>query len=163
MDVLSHALWGATIIRKKPLVWYAALFGALPDILGSGPGFLYLLVVRGIIWGTDTWQLMPEWTHDAYHLSHSLLGIAIVAIALACVGRRKLVLLVTYAFHVAIDLATHVTDPLARLLFPFVPWDAAHVIGMNWWESWWIIAANAGALLAVNMLLWRQKRTLPDR
>ena len=159
MDLLSHALWGATIVRRKQFVWWAALFGALPDILGSGPGFLYLLFARGIIWGTNTWQAMPEWTRDAYHLSHSLLGVAIIAVLLLCIGRRWLLLLIPFSFHIVLDLFTHVTDPLARLLFPFVAWDAARVIGVNWWESEWIIAANVATLILVNAFLWRRGRS----
>ncbi|MDO8469519.1 MAG: hypothetical protein Q7S84_00675 [bacterium] len=170
MDLLSHALWGATIVRKRHLVWWAALFGALPDLVGSAPGFLYLLFARGILWGTDTWQLMPAWTHDAYHLSHSLLGIAVVAVTLACVGKWHarttdtvrsggwLILILPFSFHIVLDLFTHVTDPLARLLFPFVAWDAAHVIGVNWWESGWIIATNIATLILMNAFLWRRWR-----
>ncbi len=158
MDLVSHALWGATVVRKRPFVWWAALFGALPDLLGSAPGFFYLLFARGILWGTGTWQFMPQWTRDAYHLSHSLLGLIIVAVALAAVGKRWLVFALPYAVHLTLDLVTHVTDPFARLLFPFMPWETARVVGVNWWESWWIMA-NAFVLIAVNLFLWQRRRS----
>lgn len=166
MDIVSHALWGTTIVRRKPLVWWAAFFGALPDLLGSAPGFFYLLFAQGVLWGTDTWQFMPQWTRDAYHLSHSILGIAIVALVLWALGRHParlnsangprewLVLTLPFSFHIFLDVFTHVTDPLARLFFPFVSWNAARVIGVNWWESWWIMGANAAALVLVNAVLW---------
>lgn len=155
---LARAL-GATVVRKRPLVWWAALFGALPDLLGSAPGFFHLLFAQGILWGTDTWQFMPQWTRDAYHLSHSLLGLGIMSVALAAVSKQWLILALPYAIHLALDLVTHVTDPLARLFFPFVPWGSARVIGVNWWESWWTVGTNAFVLIAVNLLLWHRRRS----
>lgn len=153
MDIFSHAVWGATLVRKRPLVWWALLFGAGPDILGSGPGALYLLVVKGVFWGTNTWQLMPDFFRQNYAFWHSILGIAAIAIFLLIAGRRYLMLLLPFSFHVLLDLFTHETDILSRLFHPFTPYLPERVVGANWWESSWMLWVSTALLIGINLLV----------
>lgn len=161
MDIFSHAAWGATIVRKRPLVWWALFFGAGPDVLGSGPGALYLLFVKGMLWGSKTWGLMPELFRENYAFWHSLLGSLVVFIFLSVLGKRFIPLIFPYLVHVFLDLLTHKTDMLSRLYYPFVEYSMNRVTGVNWWESgtvWWMCTA---VLILVNLLFrMRSKRGL---
>lgn len=158
MDILSHAAWGATLVRKRPLVWWALLFGIAPDILGSGPGALYLMFVKGVLWGNNTWQLLPEFLRQNYELWHSLFGLAIFGIILLLIQRRFLILLLPYFFHIVLDLFTHKTDILSRLFYPFVRYNMNRVTGMNWWENGYIWWFSTAILVLVNILIYRRQK-----
>lgn len=154
MDIFSHAAWGATLVRKRPLVWWALLFGVGPDILGSGPGALYLLITKGMLWGTGTWELMPQIFRESYALWHSLLGGFIIFVFLLLIGKRFLPLLFPFLFHILLDLFTHQTDILSRLFYPFLGYNNARATGINWWENrtaWWTCTAT---LIAINIFFW---------
>lgn len=155
MDILSHGLWGATILRQRRLVWWALLAGMAPDILGSGSAFVYLLTV-GKFWGTDTWQYLPQWTRELYHVHHSLLSVVLYWLILLAFLRRYDILIIPYLFHVLLDGFTHDTNILNRFLYPLAVEAGMH--GLNWWEHWWIMALNAAGLAAVNLLFVVRRR-----
>ncbi|MFA4937449.1 MAG: hypothetical protein WC575_04175 [Patescibacteria group bacterium] len=163
MDIFSHALWGATIIRKKPLIWWAALVGALPDLLGSGPGFFYLLIIRNQFWGANIWQLLPTWAIVDYHFWHSLVSVLILLIILWLLGRRWLVLIFPYLLHLLIDLFTHQGDALYRLFYPLLSYSSERSGGINWWDVSWIWWINVGLLLIINFVLWFRKKINIDK
>ncbi len=162
MDIISHALWGATVVRKKPLLWWAALTGAAPDLLSNGIAFLYLLFAHGRLWSTTTWPLLPPTLKSLYSLTHSLIGLAIVAGLFLLFERRYFVLVLPYALHLAMDLMSHRGDFLYRLLYPLVEYDANRITGLNWWEHWWLWASNLALLVVVNLVVhWHHKGGCP--
>lgn len=150
MDILTHGLWGATILRRRKGVWWAFLAGTVPDLLGSTPAFIYLLTM-GKFWGTDTWQYLPQWTREVYHFHHSFLSVVLYGVVVSVAARGYVVLLIPYAFHVLLDGFTHSTDIVNRLLYPTVFDVCIH--GLNWWEHGWIVAVNVAALLLINVAL----------
>ena len=156
MDIISHGLWGATLVRKRNLFWWTFLAGMAPDILGSGPAFLYLLTI-GKFWGTETWQLLPQWTRESYHFHHSILSVIIYYIILIIFLRRYSILIIPYLFHVVLDAFVHSTDMTNRLFYPLEP--NAGIWGLNWWEHWWIVALNVGGLIVVNTIFLAQRRS----
>lgn len=158
MDIVSHALWGGTIIRKKPYLWWAFFFGAAPDILGSGPGFLYLLFSRHILWSSATWPLLPQILKDNYFLWHGLFAAAIVSLAIFIIRREAWFLILPYLLHSFVDIFTHQADPLSRLFSPFVSYDSNRVLGLNWWESAWIWWLTTALLTSINLLIAYKNR-----
>ena len=157
MDILSHALWGATVIRTRPLLYWAFLTGAAPDILGSGPGFLYLLSVRHRMWSVGTWPLLLPWMQDNYHLWHSLVGSAFFFIFLLFFSQRFWILILPYLLHIFMDVLTHRGNGWQRMLFPFKFTAVSTISGINWWESWWVWPLNLGLLVAVNGIIEYRK------
>ena len=155
MDVLSHGLWGATILRDRKLIWWAFLSGMLPDLLGSGSGFIYLLTI-GEFWGRNTWQLLPDWSRELYRLHHSLLSVAVYFVLLTIFLRNYPMLILPYLLHVLMDVPVHATDMMNRLFYPLVV--DSGVYGLNWWEHWWIEAANFCALVIINLVLFLRRR-----
>ncbi|MBI5732973.1 hypothetical protein HY967_03370 [Candidatus Jorgensenbacteria bacterium] len=161
MDIISHALWGGTVIRKKPLAWLALLTGAAPDILGSGPAFVYLIVAHGKFWSSETWMLLPQILKDNYHFWHTILAAMLVGVFLLFWGKRFMIFIIPYLLHIVMDLFTHQTDMLSRLFSPFVQYNINRVSGLDWWEHPWISWTNLGLLVSVNMVLWyRAKRKI---
>jgi len=153
MDIFSHALWGATIVRTKTLVFGALLAGAAPDLLGSGPGFLYLLLAHHRIWSTTTWILLPGWMVGNYHLWHSLLGAGIFFMLLLFLAERFWILILPFLLHIFVDLFTHQGYIWYRLFFPFVRYDINRISGINWWEHRWIWVTNFGLLILINGII----------
>lgn len=156
MDILSHGLWGATILRERKVVWWAFLAGIAPDVLGSGSAFVYLLTI-GKFWGTGMWRLLPGWTKELYHFHHSLLGVLVYFMALSLFLRNYRLLILPYALHVLMDAFTHSNDSLDRLFYPLEA--GANIHGLNWWEHWWIMALNGASLIIINAVLILRRRS----
>ncbi|MDI6821243.1 MAG: hypothetical protein QMD65_03700 [Patescibacteria group bacterium] len=158
MDIVSHALWGVTVIRKKPLVWWALIFGILPDILSTGLGGIFLLFRYGSFWPENGWSLLPEWIKILYHINHSLLGVLIMFAILTVISRKILLLIIPYVLHIVIDLFTHEGDIIYRLFMPLINYNPNRVLGLNWWEHSWIWWLNIILLISANLIIWLIRR-----
>lgn len=151
MDIISHGVWGTTIIRKPKLFIPIFISGLLPDLISTVIGFVYLQIVNGFDLNFN-WGLLPDWSRVLYSYSHSIVGLIIFSILIMIFARHYLILIFPYAFHIFLDLFTHVSDPLARIFYPFVEYDSSRLWGINWWEypwtsivSWWLlIVINVG-------------------
>ncbi|MDI6733921.1 MAG: hypothetical protein QMD50_00300 [Patescibacteria group bacterium] len=165
MDIFSHALWGTTIIRKRPFVWWAFLFGAAPDILGTGPGILYTLFKQKQFLPPNFWQLMPQFAKENYHFWHSILGILVVFLLLFFIKRGVYILTIPYIFHVFIDILTHQTDIFSRLFYPLVKYSEARSFGLNWWENSWLIWLSLILIIVINSIIFiiNKKRAVVQR
>ncbi len=157
MDIFSHALWGATIIRKKELIPWALFLGAAPDLLGSGPAFFYLLF-NNLLQEKKLWAVLPDFLRSNYSFWHSLLGIFLVFLLILMVKRKYWFLTFPYLFHVFLDFFTHEIDILARLFFPFVKYNPLRVMGFNWWEHKTIIFINFFLLIGINLIIWYKNK-----
>lgn len=151
MDIISHGLWGIGIIDKKIKPWWSFLSGALPDLISSGFGFIYLLFWQNVLWSTTTWSLLPNWIQALYQYSHSLLGALVFLLAILIFGWPK-ILIWPYLFHIILDVFTHTGDPINRLLFPSRI-NSDFFIQSNWWENFWLILINW--LVIVIYFSWR--------
>ena len=100
MDTFSHAGWGYVVSKRKGMVWWGALAGAMPDLLFFIPSRIEILIEQGWsglrvgnepgIWRADGPPLPPElveayWRY--YVWSHSLVMLATVT-ALVWVSAR---------------------------------------------------------------------------
>ncbi|MFH0804830.1 MAG: hypothetical protein V1916_01385 [Patescibacteria group bacterium] len=151
MDTVSHAAWGATVVRARPLVWWAAMSGALPDIIPA----LYGIVRYRWRYVQDTSSQRFVNNPDVgylkvYHFCHSLIPISVVTVLLRVLAPHYWVLAIPYYLHILLDIPTHRGMWATRLLYPF---SDVHAEGFNWWRHHWITVGNWSALVAVNAVL----------
>lgn len=151
MDIVSHAVWGATIIRTKPEFWWAALFGALPDLI---------LAVYGI--NRFGWKYFQDTTDQkfgtkaqspfikVYYFTHSLVPITCFAILLLIIEPRYVIVTIPYYAHVLLDSFTHSGPWAARLLYPI---SFIHFHGRDWWKNNWISIGNWAAIIFINIII----------
>jgi len=153
MDIISHGIWGATIVRRPKLLIPILLSGFLPDLISTVIGFFYLQITEGINL-TFIWNSLPAWSQVLYGYSHSLVGLVIFSILIIIFARNYLILIIPYAFHIFLDLFTHVSDPLVRLFYPFVNFNSDRLWGINWWEHSWISIVSWTLLILINFGLF---------
>ena len=171
MDVVSHALWGYAVLRwrgPRSARW-GALFGAAPDLLFFIPGLLRQVAVRGLgafsspvgrdpnIWRKDGPPLPSDLvdTYDHYYvLTHSLVILAVLALAWWLLRRRSVWLLVPCWLHVLMDIPTH-----ERWLTPmFFPVSNFTVMGYAWNRPEVFFPNLAALLVTYGFLFWRYWR-----
>lgn len=153
MDVFSHSVWGATIIRKSPLVCWAALFGALPDIIP----FVYGVVRFKKAYAKRLRKMgRDEHSSDSYfrvyHFCHSLVPITIVTVIIYYTVPSYWYITIPYYFHIIMDIITHQRIWATRIFYPFS--DFHFQFGKNWWQNHWISAVNWGVLIGVNIIIF---------
>ena len=153
MDIISHGIWGATIVRRPKLLIPILLSGFLPDLISTATGFLYLQITQGINL-TFSWSSLPVWSTALYGYSHGLIGLVIFSILIIIFARNYLILIIPYAFHIFLDLFTHVSDPLARIFYPFVKYSGDRLWGINWWEHPWTSIVSWTLLILINVGLF---------
>ncbi|OGV60963.1 MAG: hypothetical protein A2283_09940 [Lentisphaerae bacterium RIFOXYA12_FULL_48_11] len=173
MDLLTHAMYGATVCSRAGLaggrkgsgkrhwfkdstVWWAVLFGLGPDIVsmwiplamhtlsGNEENFFYLF--------DGNWLVV-------YRLSHSLIMAAVVSSVLFLCRSLLFVPSLAWTVHVVMDAVSHGTGKFQTLLFyPFSRWG---VDGVNWWQAPWVlqVACVSLPLIWLALMLWRR---VPD-
>ena len=157
MDLLAHAIYGATVCSCTGLgggragagkrawfsdrsVWWAAAFGVLPDVLSMGPA-LAVFILDGT--PGNFFHNVGGDTLTLYHYMHSLLVALTVAGMLRLLHRPLFLPSLAWLLHVLMDAGTHAGGKFATLLFyPLSPW-SFH--GIRWWEhpgviwSYWLL------------------------
>jgi hypothetical protein len=161
MDMISHGVWGATIVRRKNLLIPAFIIGVLPDLISTVPGFIYVQFSQGLTWAF-AWSALPAWSTGLYDYSHSLLGLATFSLLILFFFRKYLILIYPYAAHIFLDLFTHQNDILARLFYPWVAYDQSRVWGLDWWEHPWVSVINWAAIIIVNLIIVYRHRQLKN-
>jgi hypothetical protein len=170
MDVLAHAIYGATICSRMELaggrkgagrrgfadrtVWAAALFGVLPDALSMGLPFL--LFWRGGLEG----HFFRDFGGEAlihYRYAHSLLVALAVSGLLYLLWRPFFLPSLAWPLHLVADALTHATTGKfhTTLLYPLSLWS---VDGISWWRHPGLVAAYWLALPTFWLLLHRWRR-----
>ena len=113
MDILSHGLWGALAFgrRNRPSFWLAFVIGLAPDLLSFG--VLHLAVALGIAGrpdfshGTPPESSIPQYVHQLYNVTHSLLVFFLVFFLIWALCKRPIWELAAWGLHVLVDLPTH--------------------------------------------------------
>jgi hypothetical protein len=156
MDIISHGLWGGVGFgrKNKRLFFLAVLFGMLPDLLSFG--VFTVATWFGINprpdWsaGTPPMELIPEYVHVLYNITHSLVVFTLVCGLLWWLARSYLLPFLAYGFAVLIDIPTHSTDFFAT---PFLwPLSSYTFNGVSWGEPF-IFFPNV-VLLVVAYSAW---------
>ncbi|MDD5040312.1 MAG: hypothetical protein PHY34_04145 [Patescibacteria group bacterium] len=152
MDTVSHAGWGATVIRAKSMVGWAAIAGALPDMIPV----LYGIVRYGLRFFSEmTSQRFVKSPTSGYmriyYFTHSLVPASITTIILFIFTKSAWLLSIPYFFHILLDIPTHRGMWATRIVYPFSDF---HVNGWSWWRHSWISMVNWTVLIAINFILW---------
>ena len=158
MDIISHTIWGATIVRDKEFLPLVIGSSVLPDV-GCLPDVFVVLrtyykdykkgVKRSFKELLTDWKEIPSRASvfSFYYFFHSFFTWLILTLVLFLVARDYLVVSLCYLFHLIIDLPTH------REARPFFPFSKFRIKGIYFLDNWRIILANIVLLVTVNILL----------
>ena len=158
VDVISHALWGGIAAgtvnersrarkqRRHLSPWWAAFWGAFPDLFAFGPAFAFALW-RWLIGAAPAWGW---WMHDPgnpfvdlapdfYRITHSLVIFAIIALFAWLIVKEKALLLLGWPIHILMDIPTHSFAfyptpflwPLSNFMYDGTPWTDPRVMLPN--------------------------------
>ena len=129
MDMFSHILWTHVGARNK--LWHeeAMLFAVLPDV-----GFL--LIMLYVVFGTpgakfgDAMLTLPPAFLVIYHLLHSFVTLAVVALIVWKLRPKLLPALSAWALHICMDIPFHADMFGTRFMYPLLP--DLYISGMSW-------------------------------
>jgi len=173
MDILAHALYGATFFSRTGLaggrqrqrvpcdscvsdwtLWAAAGFGLLPDLCSIGASFLYMLI-RGDV---PSFHSLPPFVYILYHSTHSLVVAGIFLFVIYKFMRPLAVPALSWPLHIIMDSFSHSDGRWQTMvLYPFSEW---HFQGINWWQRPDFILLYWGILpvLWISIACWRRCR-----
>jgi len=158
MDLISHALWGVTLIRSRELLPLVVGVSLLPD-LGTLPGVYEVLrryyqdYRRGV--RRNFRQLLTDWQRIApsnfalnfYLAFHNVFAWLAFSLLLFLFAQNYLILSLAYLWHLLIDIPTHYEPkPLYPLSKP----------GRRSFDSrtdWWILPVNLLLLGTINFAI----------
>jgi len=172
MDIVAHALYGATVCSRSGLaggaagatgrhwstdwtVWLAVLFSILPDAVSLGPPLLYhwLADLPG-----NFFAELGASTLLRYRYLHSLLVALAAAGLLRVLWKPLFVPALAWALHIALDALTHGGGRFQTPLFyPLSTWG---VEGLRWWEhpllvlGYWLVPP----IVWLALWIWRRTR-----
>ena len=171
MDILAHAVYGATLCSRTGLaggrrgtkatggvlwsdwtIWAAAGFGALPDVSSIGLFFARMLINGD----APSFHSLPPYVFTLYHGTHSLLVAGLFLIAFSAIARPLAITALAWPLHIVMDSFSHGDGHWQTLMFyPFSDW---HIHGMNWWQHPNMMLVYWGVLpvLWIGMYLWRR-------
>ncbi len=146
MDIISHGLWGGIAFgrQRKSHYYLAVLFGLAPDLLSFGifTILVWLGLAQGVDWsnGVPPMSAIPNYVHQLYNLTHSLL-VAIFVIGLfILVTKGKVWFMLAWPLHIILDIFTHSTEffptpwlwPVADYYINGIAWSTPWVFMLNW-------------------------------
>lgn len=155
MDIISHGLWGGIAFgRKSKKDWRTSFaFGVGPDLFSFG--ILFVTMFLGLSprpdWsGPPDPSLIPGYIHTLYNITHSFVTFAVVFGIVWAIRKNPLIPMLSWAFHIALDIGTHAGDFFPT---PYL-WPLPHhaVDGVSWGHPY-IWYPNV-ALLAIGYVAW---------
>jgi len=152
MDTLSHAAWGATIVRKNPQIWWAAFFGALPDLITALYGIIRYR--KGYLKYLNDQAYIKSENDDylkVYHFFHSFIPISLFTFVLSFIDSSYLIITIPYYLHILMDIFTHQGVWATRIFYPLSNF---HFEGYNWWKHKWLSIVNWAAILVINLIFF---------
>ncbi|MEI6148889.1 MAG: hypothetical protein WCS01_07305 [bacterium] len=176
MDILAHALYGATCCSRTGLaggrrgaglirrsfsrdwtVWVAAGFGILPDLSSIGIYFAQMMI-RG---APPSFHGIPPYVYTLYHSTHSLISAVLLVLVLYTIARPLARPALAWPLHIVMDSLSHGNGRWQTLmLYPLSDW---HFHGVNWWQHPVVMLLYWGVLpvLWTGLHIWRRRRK-PD-
>ncbi len=136
MDIISHGVWGSIGFGRKSRksFWIAFFFGVAPDLFSFGifTASTWLGLVSGPDWsaGPPDSNLIPQYVHALYDITHSLIVFLAAFILVWIVRKKPLYELGAWGLHILLDIPTH----SARFFpTPFLwPISDFHIDGISW-------------------------------
>lgn len=153
MDIFAHGLWSYAIFHKKKYVWWATLFGILPDLLSFGILFVINILSGNFARGRPSLNSIPNWLYSAYSFTHSLLMFFAVFIIIYLITKKWFWQLTAWAIHILIDIPTH-SDKFFPTPFLW-PISGYTFNGISWATPWFMIV-NYSALMIVFLIRWEK-------
>lgn len=175
MDILAHALYGATLFSRTGLagglqsavetrspylsdwtVWAAAGFGVLPDMSSIGAYFIQMLIFGD----SPSFHDLPSSVYLLYHCTHSLLIASVFLLALSLIVRPLVIPALAWPLHIVMDSFSHGDGRWQTLmLYPVSDW---HIHGVNWWQHTGLMMLYWGILpvLWVSIYFWRRRNSV---
>ena len=171
MDFLAHAVYGATVCSRSgfaggargagrpgladPTVWWAVLFGLLPDVFSLGPPLLAYGLTGQLV---DFVHSLSETDLTTYHYLHSLV-VAVPAVGLVrLLLPRFFVPSLAWILHILMDAGLHGAGLFQTTLFyPLSNWTFEGL--MRWWHHPRFVLAYWAAvpLLWLGLWIWRRR------
>jgi membrane-bound metal-dependent hydrolase YbcI (DUF457 family) len=139
MDVITHALIGASVAPNAASAFPIAIGSIIPDLWTVPPMAEYLWRKRGRFHNQEFWATIPsrygpwmKWSHSSILLlSAALLGIGVFEVpAWFFVG---------WLLHLLVDIPTHATSRTGFLVYPISEWKPPG--WRNWYDIWWMSVA----------------------
>lgn len=159
MDTLSHGLWGGLLVGRnsKRDFWSAMAFGMGSDLLSFGifTGMTALGLVSGLDWsaGPPNPNLVPEYVHQLYNVTHSLVTFVLVFGIVWAVRKKPYLPMLAWPLHILLDIPTHST---AFFPTPFLwPLLSYKINGVSWAHP--IIFFSNWAALVAGYIWWFTK------
>lgn len=176
MDLLAHALYGATVCSRSGIaggvgegsislagrrwtadwtVWCAALFGILPDVVSMG---LPLLAFWQAGAQGNFFRGLGGGDMVCYHCMHSLIVALAVSGLLRLAWKSLFIPSLAWPLHVVMDSVTHGTGKFATTLFyPLSMWS---LDGIRWWQhpevvvAYWLLLP----VIWLGLRIWRRQK-----
>ena len=152
MDIVSHGLWGAIGFgrRTRQSFWLAFMVGIAPDLFSFGiltmAAMLGLATQPDFTHGTPPESSIPEYVHDLYNVTHSLVVFLIVFLLVWLVVKQPIWELSAWGLHVLMDIPSH---SFAFFPTPFL-WPISDWKFNGWqWMSPYIFIPNVALLVLV--------------
>ena len=127
---------GVRSLLKDRSLWFALLFGLLPDVVSMWPSFFIFWMegARG--------NFFVEFGGPAlavYRTMHSLLVALAAAGGLRLIWKPLFVPSLAWPLHLVMDSVTHGSGKFQTMLF--YPLSFFHIEGIRWWRHRWIVLA----------------------
>ena len=155
MDIVSHGFWGAITFgrRTRSSFWLAFTIGIAPDLFSFG--ILTMAAMLGMAeqpdfsHGTPPESSIPQYVHQLYNVTHSLVVYLIVFFLVWILLRRPLWELSAWALHVLMDIPSH---SFAFFPTPFL-WPLSDWKFNGWqWMTPYVFIPNV--TLLIGLYLW---------
>ena len=155
MDIISHTLWGATIVRQRPQIYWAMFFGALPDFWVGICYIEYIIKKRfKDILNLKFFDDSSLFSFKIYYFFHNLFSGLIFLIVVYLIWPKYWLIVTPYFFHLFLDVFTHTGKWASPMFYPISKY---RFRGVNWWTNKWLPTANWLALILVNLVIWLVK------
>ncbi len=151
MDIFAHWLWTFVLFHNRIDIWWATLFGVLPDLLSFGILFVQYTIKQSFPKGAPSLHTLPRWVFTAYNVTHSLVIFVLMFLAVFLITKSWYIPLLAWAIHILIDIPTHTHRYFPT---PFLwPISEYKFSGFSWAEPWFMII-NYSALIAMFAVLF---------
>lgn len=158
MDTFSHALWGYGLFGFRKYPKFAALMGAMPDLISFGALLLLRVIEGNYSFGKPALATLPSWIYPAYTVGHSFV-IAFAVIGLIAILRKDIAFaMLAWPFHITLDFPFHSLQYFATPMF--WPISDFKVDGIPW-SHWYIWLPNVAGIIILLAYRYRQKRQTP--